>query len=708
MDMDKNKIPPQLRKDGFGFVKLKPLSNIPSEINWQNKPYSYRDIRQWINQGGNYGVLGGRGGLIVVDADSPVIDEIIKKRFPETFTVRTPKNGHHYYFLCEDIDKKIVLKKDNAGKDSRYLGEIITNCSQVAGPGSIHPDTGMVYQVVNDVEIATINSGLVYSEFMEYISSRDQLTELEERIEAIPHDTQKTKIPSLLDPVLKEMACLNQAQAEAILKHTIKDHFGFTNYELKSYEKVLRGYRKDSKDIDLKRLTREDLIGMLISGEGSLAAHPAQDFIQGVMSFAVSIKNTSCIVTSDKRLCPFDDTESEGIALRHKTVDTARFSYKGIRTFLENNVLIDIPNVYSKVHNYIKRFICFPEDAYLSFISLWVMGTYLFMIFRYYPYVWLNAEKGSGKTLLMEILSNIAFNGELISNPTESVIFRDISNNLITMFIDEVEQLRKRDKDVYGSVISVLNAGFNKAGVVKRTESIGKGGFVVRAYSAYSPKMFAGINEIDDVLQDRTIRIPLLRKKDGEIVERYKATAEIVELQRNIRDDLYVFALDHAGEIAEVYYAKDEGIQGLGHLNNRELDIWEPIFLLANVVDMLSGSMDLTGQMEELSRKSIEEKRSDNMVQNETYKTLSVLKIMLDDVAPLITDGDKRIFDANLVLAYFKTTEEFDWIEKMQSLTRRLKRVKVMSEQKRIEGDRKRTYTMRLTEFNDLCDRFGI
>lgn len=706
--MDNNKIPRQLRKDGFGFVKLKPRSNIPSEINWQNKPYSYRDIRQWINQGGNYGVLGGHGGLIVVDADSPVIDEIIRKCFPETFTIRTPKHGHHYYFLCEDIDKRIVLKKNNADKDSEHLGEIITNGSQVAGPGSIHPDTGMVYQIVNDVEIATINLELVYSGFVEYISSRDQLTELEERIKAIPHDTHKTKIPSLLDPVLKEMACLNQAQTDAILKHTVKEHFGFTNYELKSYEKVLRGYRKDSKDTDSKRLTREDLIGILISGEGSLAAHPAQDFIQGIMSFAVSIKNTSCIVTSDKHLCPFDDAESEGIALRHKTVDIARFSYKGIRTFLENNVLIDIPNVYSKVRNYIKRFICFPEDAYLSFITLWVMGTYLFMIFRYYPYVWLNAEKGSGKTLLMEILSNIAFNGELISNPTESVIFRDISNNLITMFIDEVEQLRKRDKDVYGSVISVLNAGFNKAGVVKRTEGIGKGGFVVRAYSAYSPKMFAGINEIDDVLQDRTIRIPLLRKKDGEIVERYKATAEIVELQRSIRDNLYVFALDHAGEIAEVYYAQDEGIQGLAHLNNRELDIWEPIFLLANVIDMLSGGMDLTGQMEELSRKSIEEKRSDNIFQNETYKTLAVLKIMLDDVAPLIMDGDIRIFDANLVLAYFKTTEEFDWIEKMQSLTRRLKRVKVMSEQKRIEGDRKRTYTMRLTEFNDLCDRFGI
>ena len=75
----------------------------------------------------------------------------------------------------------------------------------------------------------------------------------------------------------------------------------------------------------------------------------------------------------------------------------------------------------------------------------------------------------------MEILSSISFNGDLITNPTEAVIFRDISNNLITMFIDEVEKLRKRDKDTYGALISVLNVGFNKAGVVKRVESSGNG-----------------------------------------------------------------------------------------------------------------------------------------------------------------------------------------------------------------------------------------
>jgi hypothetical protein len=277
------------------------------------------------------------------------------------------------------------------------------------------------------------------------------------------------------------------------------------------------------------------------------------------------------------------------------------------------------------------------------------------------------------------------------------------------MFIDEVEQLRKRDKDTYGSLISLLNSGFNKAGVVKRSESTGQGGFVVKAYSAYSPKMFAGISEIDDVLQDRTVRIPLLRKKDDETTQRYKGTPEILELQRSIRDDLYVFALTYGKELAEFYHKEGpDGIEGLSHLNNRELDIWEPVFLLANVIDSLASGMNLTGKMETLSKKSLEEKQLDSVSQNETYKILTVLKAMLDEVTPISEDGDIRVFDAQAVLDYFKKTEDFEWIEKTQALTRRLKRVKVTSEQRRIDGEKKRIYSMNVKEFSDLCERFKI
>ncbi|KAF0134050.1 MAG: DNA primase-like protein [Candidatus Saganbacteria bacterium] len=829
----KSKIPIQLQKEGFGFVKLKQRSKTPFERRWQDNPYSYRDIQPWIDEGCNYGVLGGYGDLIIIDADTPELSQLIKDKLPSTFTIKSPKKGYHYYYFCKDIKKKIVLTKDTPGKKDDHFGEIVTKGSQVVAPGSIHPDTGTAYEVYKDLEIAEVSRELIFSELVEYIPiefpqkdaeteikninivdvlnkkeiqlhrvgsqlvcghpvhgstnnsnfvvhpeknvwhcfrcqtgggalsliavlegviqcheaaagglrgykftktlqlakdiygfdvkakplsqaetilSEDGIASLGARIKAIPTDTAPVKIPVLLDPILKEIAGFNNAQGDALLKHTIKEHFGFTNDDLKSYEKVLKGYRKEPKDDDARKsLSKAELIEKLHDEQGNMTIHPAQDYTDGMMVFTVKVKDIPCLITSDRRLFALTDASQEGFVIKHDTVDTARFSAKGVTAFLDGKYGVSITTLYEKIYGYVRRFVHFTDELYLSFITLWVMGSYLFMIFRYYPYVWLNAEKASGKTLLMEVLSEIAFNGELITNPTESVIFRDISNNLTTMFIDEVEQLRKRDRDTYGSLISLLNAGFNKAGVVKRVESTGQGGFVVKPYSAYSPKMFAGISEIDDVLQDRTVRIPLLRKKDDETTHRYKGTPEILKLQQSIRDDLYVFALTHGKDLAEFYHKEgSDAIKGLSHLNNRELDIWEPLFLLANVIDSQAENTKLTDIMEALSKKSVEEKQSDNVSQNETYKLLNVVKVMIDELSAIQTDGNIKVFDAQAVLNYFKANEDFDWIQKTNVLTRRLKKVNVRSEQRRISGEKKRAYVMDTTEFQDLCERFKI
>jgi len=492
------------------------------------------------------------------------------------------------------------------------------------------------------------------------------------------------------------------------LRNTIKNHFGLTNDSLKSYEKILNGYRKEPNDSEERKpLSKDEYIKILHEEETKTTVHPAQDYGSGVMNFVVKIREALCLVTSTRKIFDLEQAPLEGFVLKHETVDTTRFSPKGVISFLEGKE-IDIPEIFQRIYDYIKRFIHFPEEAYLTYLALWIMGSYVFMLFRYYPYVWLNAEKGSGKTLLMEILSAIAFNGDLITNPTEAVIYRDISNNLITMFIDEVEQLRKRDKDVYSSLISVLNAGFNKSGMVKRTECT-PDGYVIKAYSAYSPKMFAGISEIDDVLQDRTVRVSILRKKDDEYVKRYKTNAEVLELQRSIRDDLYVFALTYAKDIAGLYESEDEnGIEGLAHLTNRELDIWEPIFLLANIVDAKRGSTEVTGVMEALSKKSFEEKQADSVSQNETYKLLNVLKAMLEETVPLSKDRDLCLYETSAMLDYFKKTEEFEWLEKSNALTRRLKRVKIKSTQRRFDGDKKQVYIINVADLTDLCERFKI
>ena len=160
-------LPAQLQNINFGFVKLGKKSKIPFEGEWQNNPYTFEEIQPWIDQGGNYGVLGGCGGLVVIDDDTGEIGKVVKEKLPPTFTVKTPRCGHHYYFICKGICNKIVLSRNGD-----HFGEIISSGSQVVGSGSIHPDTGTKYEVDNDIEITEIKQEDIFTYLAEYIPSK--------------------------------------------------------------------------------------------------------------------------------------------------------------------------------------------------------------------------------------------------------------------------------------------------------------------------------------------------------------------------------------------------------------------------------------------------------------------------------------------------------------------------------------------------------
>src|SRR6202012_510916 len=139
----------------------------------------------------------------------------------------------------------------------------------------------------------------------------------------------------------------------------------------------------------------------------------------------------------------------------------------------------------------------------------------------------------------------------------------------------------------------------------------------------------------------------------------------------------------------------------------RELDIWEPIFLLANLVDLQTNVFNVTNIMETLSKESFEEKQAESVMQNDTYKVLTVLKTMLDDPCVIITsqDGDIRAYENSVVLRYFQNTEEFRWMQSPNALTRLLRRINIHSDQRRFGSERRyRVYLINLREFEDWCE----
>ncbi|MBT3985179.1 AAA family ATPase [archaeon] len=160
------KISNQLQRDDLRFILLKYKNKSALEEGWNkdvNYSFSNPKLTKHIEEGKNYGLICGNG-LIVIDADTKRLNEIVKEKLPETFSVKTAK-GYHYYYWCLDFLKKKVL---NDG--SEHLGEIQSNGSYVVAPNSIHP-SGRIYEVSKDVEIAELDKEYIDNLFNKYYSS---------------------------------------------------------------------------------------------------------------------------------------------------------------------------------------------------------------------------------------------------------------------------------------------------------------------------------------------------------------------------------------------------------------------------------------------------------------------------------------------------------------------------------------------------------
>ncbi|MFB3764843.1 MAG: phage/plasmid primase, P4 family [Methanotrichaceae archaeon] len=170
-------IPPQLQNEAFRFCKVAKRDKKPIEKKWSKKGYTWNDpaLQSWLQAGGNYGVIGGFGDLVIFDADDLArLQELgVMALLPEeTFTVRTPgKCGKHVYMICPGVEKKGPLYDpektfiDETGKEKYvHVADLIAaKAAQAVGPNSIrefdknHSPEIRAYEIIKDLPIVTIS-----------------------------------------------------------------------------------------------------------------------------------------------------------------------------------------------------------------------------------------------------------------------------------------------------------------------------------------------------------------------------------------------------------------------------------------------------------------------------------------------------------------------------------------------------------------------
>lgn len=423
-----------------------------------------------------------------------------------------------------------------------------------------------------------------------------------------------------------------------------------------------------AKELTIGNLTTLSLINSAqMKGVAKKKVHLAQDFVDDMIVYGVRIGTEPFLLTSSRALLPLNKMEGyEGVTAEP---ESSRMTVEAVSSFVAGDMLVDPHKVLDEIRSYIRRFVVFSDESTFSLLATWVLGTYCFRVFDSFPYIHLQAEKGSGKTRVMDILHPICFNGEFSSNQTAPVIFRDVHNSACTMFLDEVEYLRKADTATHGEIMRILNSGYQSSGKVKRVGK-NKGS---EEYSTYSPKMFAGINDITDTLDQRSIRIRMGRALSNEKVDRYRAKdAGILALQSSLRDQLYVLGLQY-GQRINALYREIESSPFMSGIFNRKSDLWGPLLVMSQLADEGRNDGKSSEQEALISYLNIEQAlhaRADGE-ENMTRSLAIVLKQALKEIALVSEDGvmcnlrTEDVFD--LVAKHPETKGKFKTVHKLTS-----------------------------------------
>jgi hypothetical protein len=264
----------------------------------------------------------------------------------------------------------------------------------------------------------------------------------------------------------------------------------------------------------------------------------------------------------------------------------------GLETATHNAAVIDLYPVIPRTADLIftlsdllTRHVFFKDERIPVLIAVWVLGTYLYDVFSYYGYLWLNSPvKRCGKSLVLDILQHLCANATpRLNNASEAAIFR-LTAQKHSMMLDELESMRGEDKEKYAAIMTLLNAGFQAGAKVPRVEKK-DGEFQVVYFDCYCPKVIAGINRLADTIEDRCFKIPMVRKAPSEQVERFNLRHQVTELAE-IRESLTLWAEARRDPIQEIYDGLGDGAAELKGLDDRLQDVSEPLASIAWFADV--------------------------------------------------------------------------------------------------------------------------
>ena len=447
------------------------------------------------------------------------------------------------------------------------------------------------------------------------------------------------------------------------------EHFNFTenekleliefcknSYEVTNFERKEKNYQEDI----LKRADNEATIDRIFP---AIDYRPNYGMIYGIKSFDKEGKEQTYIGFSNKKVYEIDSAKNFGIILTHQETIDSKLSLSNFVNYVEGKV-VKANDVFNRIKALFEKFVVVQKE-FLNVIVCYIMMTYIYVLFQVIPYLWLNGERGTGKSTIMKIMSKLCFNAMFCSNVNPANIFRQIDNDGSTIILDEFEKMYGEDKQ---EIIKILNQGFNIDGVVPRC--VGQNN-KIKKFRSFSPKIMGGISNIDDVLFERVIKYTTVKVKDVKITK-YREDNNVKRTVDNLVDDLYIFGYIYADQIKNIYDNAEVSFEGY---SLREDDLWNPLLCIAKVIDEENQNKEVTDNILKYAKQLSNEKFKRNIENEPKLQLLYALYQYLDSgmLNHLVELNDKRQgVELGELYEYLSEKDELKWIKGTSSLGRYL------------------------------------
>jgi hypothetical protein len=216
------------------------------------------------------------------------------------------------------------------------------------------------------------------------------------------------------------------------------------------------------------------------------------------------------------------------------------------------------------------------QSDLVDLVSCYVMASYQLDAFSVIGYLWPNADKGSGKTKLLAVVTALGCMGVLVTAGGTFASLRDLADYGAVLGFDDAENVMD-SKRVDPDKRTLLLAGNRKGSYVTLKEPFGDG-WTTRYIHVFCPRLFSAINLPDETLGSRTIVVPLLRSSDKIKANRDPADVECWPTQRRpLVDDLWLTGLESLRKMP--FY--DRKAADIVPLAGRVLEPWRAILAVA-------------------------------------------------------------------------------------------------------------------------------